>query len=165
MSTKTIVISIVIFLVVIIGVSFLLTTGQKPTPNRITYSASSAEKPVAETPDSLFDFGEIKVSDVKEKDFVLKNTGTKPLQILNINSSCNCTAGKIIYNGSETKEYGMHAQSGYLMDIAPNTEAKVTVIYRPAIMPVYGAVEREVYVTTNDPQKEKLVFAIKANVR
>jgi len=165
MSTKFVVISTFIFFVAIVTVSFLLTAGQKPAPNAITYSASSAEKPVAEAPDSLFDFGEIKVSDVKENDFVLKNTGTRPLQILNINSSCNCTAGKIIYNGTETKEYGMHVQSGYLMDIAPNTEAKVRVIYRPSLMPVYGAVEREVYITTNDPQKDRLVFAIKANVK
>ena len=147
MSTKAIVISIIIFLAAITGVSFLLTAGQKPTP------------------DNTYDFGEIKVSDTKEKEFVLKNTGSKPLQILNINSSCGCTAGKIIYNNSETKEYGMHAQSGYLMDIAPGTEAKVKVIYRPFQMPVYGAVEREVYVTTNDPQREKLIFAVKANVR
>ncbi len=147
MSTKAIVISIIIFLAAITGVSFLLTAGQKPTP------------------DNTYDFGEIKVSDTKEKEFVLKNTGSKPLQILNINSSCGCTAGKIIYNNSETKEYGMHAQSGYLMDIAPGTEAKVKVIYRPFQMPVYGAVEREVYVTTNDPQREKLIFAVKAYVR
>ena len=165
MSTKSIIICFLGFIVLVVGASFLLTAGQKPTPGTVAYSASSSEKPIAETPDSLFDFGEIRVSDVKEKEFVLKNTGTKPLQILNVNSSCNCTAGKIIYNGSQTKEYGMHAQSGYLMDIAPNTEAKVVVIYRPAIMPVYGAVEREVYVATNDPQKEKLVFAIKANVK
>lgn len=149
-SAKTLIIGGLIFLLAIIGISVLLTTGQKT---------------LTKTPDYLFDFGEIIVSDVKEKDFILRNTGTKPLQILNINSSCNCTTGKIIYNGSETKEYGMHAQSGYLLAIAPNTEAKVRIIYRPSLMPVFGAVEREVYVTTNDPQREKLVFAIKAYVR
>lgn len=165
MSTKSIIIGLVALIVLIVGASFLLTAGQKPTPSTIIYSTSSVERPVAQTPDSFFDFGEIKVSDVKEKDFVLKNTGTKPLQILNINSSCGCTTGKIIYNGAQTKEFGMHAQSGYLMDIASNTQALVKVIYRPFQMPVYGAVEREVYITTNDPQKEKLVFAIKAYVR
>mgnify|MGYP001567069720 CR=1 FL=1 len=154
MSTKTIVISFLVFILVIVGISVALTAGQK-TPPQTAVAA----------PENIFDFGEIKVTDVKEKDFSLKNSGTKPLQILNINSSCNCTAGKIIYNGTETKEYGMHAQSGYLMDIAPNTEAKVRVIYRPSLMPVYGAVEREVYVTTNDPQNNKLVFVIKANVK
>ena len=165
MSTKAIIVGSTVFLAAIIGVSVLLTTGQKSTPGTLTYSATSTDKPIAETPDSLFDFGEIKVSEVKEKEFVLKNTGTKPLQILNINSSCGCTAGQIIYNNSTTKEYGMHAQSGYLMDIAPGTQALIKVIYRPFQMPVYGAVEREVYVTTNDPAREKLIFAVKAYVR
>lgn len=165
MSNKTIVICLLLFIVAIVGISVILTTGQKVPPPKTAYSAADSNRPVAETPDGIFDFGEIKVSDVKEKDFTLKNTGTKPLQILNINSSCGCTAGKIIHNNSETKEYGMHTQSGYLTDILPGTEAKVRVIYRPFQMPVYGVVEREVYVTTNDPQREKLVFAVKAYVK
>ena len=165
MPTKSLIIGFVIFISVIVGLSVFLTIGQKPPPQTDAYTTSQKDRPVAETPDSLFDFGEIKVSDVKEWDFVLKNAGTKPLQVLNINSSCGCTAGKIIYNNTETKEYGMHAQSGYLMEISPGTQAIVRVIYRPFQMPVYGAVEREVYVTTDDPQRNKLVFAIKANVK
>lgn len=158
MSQKAIVISITVFLLTIVGIAIFLTTGQKSNPQ-------ATDRPIAETPDSLFDFGEIKVSDTKEKEFVLKNTGTKPLQILNINSSCGCTTGKISYNGTETKEWGMHAQSGYLLDIAPSTQAIVKVIYRPFQMPVYGAVEREVYITTNDPVRNRLIFAVKAYVR
>lgn len=154
MSTKAIIISALIFVLFTAGISVALTAGQK-APSKTAVVAA----------ENVFDFGEIKVSDVKEKDFVLKNTGTKPLQILNINSSCNCTAGKIIYNNSETKEYGMHAQSGYLMDILPGTQAIVKLIYRPFQMPVYGAVEREIYVTTNDPQREKIIFSVKAYVK
>lgn len=165
MSNKAIIVSLLLFIVAIVGISVILTAEQKTLPPKAAYSAVDSARPVAETPDSIFDFGEIKVSETKEKEFVLKNTGTKPLQILNINSSCGCTAGKIIYNNSETKEYGMHSQSGYLTNILPGTEAKVRLIYRPFQMPVYGTVEREVYVTTNDPQREKLVFAIKAYVK
>ncbi len=113
----------------------------------------------------MVDFGQMKDSDTKQKDFILKNTGTKPLQILNVNSSCNCTFGQIIYNGTTSKEFGMHAQSGYVTDIAPGAAATVRVIYRPYIMPVVGPVEREVYVTTNDPQKETLTFVLKANIK
>lgn len=154
MKTKTIIISLVIFLGLIIGASFLLTSGQKPEPQ----VASSLKNEV-------FDFGEIKVSDVKQKDFVLKNTSTKPLQILNVNSSCGCTTGQIIYKGKSSREFGMHSQSGYVTEIAPNTSATVRVIYRPATMPVYGSVQREVYLTTNDPDQQKLVFGVKAYVR
>ncbi len=165
MSTKTIILGVIGSLILIIGFAFLLTAAQKPAPEAKTYSSSSLDRPIAQTPDSFFDFGEIKVSDVKQKDFVLKNIGTKPLQILNINSSCNCTFGQLIYNNQESKKFGMHAQSGYLADIAPGTQATVRVTYEPSLMPVFGAVEREVYVTTNDPQNNKLIFAVKANVR
>lgn len=165
MSAKGIIIGGVIFLVLIIGVSVLLTAGQKPVPATATYSATDKDRPIAETPETSADLGEMKVSDTKQKDFELKNTGTKPLQILNVNSSCNCTSGQIIYNGTTSKEFGMHAQSGYVTDIAPGSSATVRVIYRPSIMPVYGSVEREVYVETNDPKTAKLVFVVKADVK
>jgi len=32
-------------------------------------------------------------------------------------------------------------------------------------MPVYGIIEREVYVSTNDPENPKLVFKVKATVK
>ncbi len=165
MSPKTIIISLVVFIAVIVGMAFLLTSGQKQTPTTTTFSVQDTDRPKAEAPQVFYDFGEIKVSDVKQQDFTFKNTGTKPLQILNVNSSCNCTAGQIIYNGETSKEYGMHAQSGFVTEIAPGDTATVRVIYRPAIMPVYGLVEREVYITTNDPVNQKLVFSIKATVK
>lgn len=165
MSTKTIIAAVGVFLATVIGISLLLTAGQKTPPRTDAYSASDKDRPVAEVPESLFNFGDIKVSDIKQKDFVLKNTGSKPLQILNINSSCNCTFGQLIYSDKETKKFGLHAQSGYVLDVAPNTEAIVRVTYQPQLMPIYGFVEREVYITTNDPQREKLIFAVKANVR
>lgn len=165
MSTKSIIISGIVFLGLIIGMSFLLTTGQKPEPAKVVYSAQASEKPIAQTSETSADFGEMKDSDTKQKDFTLENAGTKPLQILNVNSSCNCTFGQIIYNGTTSKEFGMHAQSGYVTDIAPGSSATVRVIYRPYIMPVVGPVEREVYVTTNDPQKETVTFSIKATLK
>ena len=103
--------------------------------------------------------------------FNLKNIGNKPLQILNINSSCNCTFGKVLYKDPvtrkdiETKQFGMHKQSGYVTDIAPQDTAIVKVIYNPSIMPVYGNVSRDVYITTNDPENSKLIFTIKTVVK
>lgn len=165
MSPKTIIISLLAFFAVVIGLAFLFTSGQKPEPASTSYSAQDSEKPKVETTQTSYDWGEMKVSDVKQQDYTLKNTGTKPLQILNINSSCGCTAGQIIYKGETSKEYSMHSQSGFVTEIAPGDTATVRLTYRPASMPVYGAVEREVYVTTNDPSNQKLVFSIKVNVK
>lgn len=150
MSVRTIVLVFIGFSLFTAGMVFLL---------------SIAQKPVLETLQSSFDFGEIKVSDVKQQDFTLKNTGSKPLQVLNINSSCNCTFGQVIYKDLTSKEYGMHAQSGYVTQIAPGDTALVRVTYKPALMPVYGLVEREVYISTNDPTNPKLVFSVKAKVK
>src|SRR3989338_6133218 len=165
MSPKTIIISLVIFVAVIVGLAFLFTLGQKPASSTLSFSAEDSDRPKAETTQTFFDMGEIKVSDVKQQDYALKNIGTKPLQILNVNSSCGCTAGQIIYNGKTSKEYSMHSQSGLVAEIAPGDTATIRLTYRPATMPVYGAVEREVYVTTNDPENQKLVFSIKAIVK
>jgi len=87
------------------------------------------------------------------------------LQLYNITSSCSCTFGQLIYDDKTSKEFGMHSVSDYLSDIAPNTEAKVKVIYRPSIMPVYGPVERELYISTNDPNKTRLVLQVKTIVQ
>ena len=165
MSPKNIIISIIAFFVLVVGLAFLFTAGQKPEPAVVSFSAQDTDRPKVETAKTFYDFGEIKVSDVKQQDFTLKNSGTKPLQILNVNSSCGCTAGQIIYKGETSKEYSMHSQSGFVTEIAPGDTATVKLTYRPATMPVYGAVEREVYVTTNDPANQKLIFSIKAIVK
>lgn len=165
MSIKIIILIVGGLIVFTIGFVFLFSVNQKPTPGASFYSVSDSNRPKTETPNSSFDFGEIKVSDVKKQDFTLRNTGTKSLQILNINSSCNCTFGQVIYKDLTSKEFGMHEQSGYVTEIAPGDSASVKVIYRPALMPVYGFVEREVYLTTNDPANQRLVFSIKATVK
>lgn len=165
MSTKMLILIVTGFIVVTIGLVFVFSAGQKPSSAVLSFSTEDTDRPKAETGETFFDMGEIKVSDVKQQDFTLKNIGTKPLQILNINSSCNCTFGQIIYKDLTTNEFGMHAQSGYVTDILPGDTATVRVIYKPALMPVYGFVEREVYITTNDPLRQKLVFSVKAKVK
>ncbi|MBI1863928.1 DUF1573 domain-containing protein [Candidatus Woesebacteria bacterium] len=165
MSGKTILISSGILLLILIGLAFLFTSASKSNAKVVSYDANSAEKPKAEVAQSFADLGEIKVSDVKKTDFTIKNSGTKPLQIIGLTTSCHCTFGQIIYKDLTTQEYGMSVPAGYITDVAPGETAIVRVIYKPYIMPVFGFVEREVYITTNDPLNQKLIFSIKMNVR
>lgn len=155
MSPKTTIFSLIGLFTLVIGLAFLFTPGQKLV----------ADRPKTEVSQTFFDLGEIKISDVKQQDFSLKNVGTKPLQILNISSSCGCTTGQIIYHEFTSQEYSMHAQSQYVTAVAAGDTAIVRLTYKPAIMPVYGLVTREVYLTTNDPVKPKLIFSIKATVK
>lgn len=165
MSTKTIILLTIGFFVMLFGMVFLTTRGQKPDPATISYKNGDTDRPKAEVLTSLIDIGEMKVDEIKEVSFKLKNIGNKPLQILNINSSCNCTFGKVLYKDIETKQFGMHKQSGYVTDIAPNDTAIVKVIYNPSIMPVYGPVSRDVYISTNDPENSKIIFTLKTSVK
>lgn len=165
MSTKTVVPLVVGFFIMLFGMAFLATKGQKPEPATLSYKKEDADRPKAEVLTSLIDVGEMKVNEIKEVSFQLKNVGNKPLQILNINSSCNCTFGQITYKDLTTKQFGMHKQSGYVTDVAPGDSVTVKVIYNPSIMPVYGNVSRDVYVSTNDPDSPKLTFTIKTVVK
>lgn len=164
MSPKTILIWMLVFIGSVVGLAFILTAGQKPTPATAKYSTQESDRPKAVTDKTTVDLGTIKVSDVKVQEFSLKNDGAKPLQILNVNSSCGCTAGQIIYKGETSKEYSMHSQSGFVTEIAPGDSATVRLTYRPASMPVYGLVERAVFVETNDPANAKLTFSIRTKV-
>ncbi len=165
MSPKVIIISLVVFFGVTIAGALLFSASQKPPATSAAYSDQDVDRPRAEVAENFFDLGEMSVKDIKTQDFTLKNSGTKPLQITNVSSSCGCTTGQIIYKGETSNEFSMHQKSGYVTEIAPQDEAIVRLTYRPATMPVYGPVEREVYVDTNDPANSKLTFKIKATVK
>lgn len=165
MSFKSVIISVIFLVMGVVGLAFLMTSGQKPEPTVAAFTVADTDRPKVETGQVFFDIGEISVSAVKQQDYTIKNVGTKPLQILGVNSSCGCTAGQIIYKGETSKEFSMHSKGGYVLDIAPGDTATLRLTYRPATMPVYGLVEREVYVSTNDPVNQKLVFSIKAKVK
>src|SRR3989338_7524144 len=147
------------------GAYFVLTSGAKPEVPIIAYSSRDKEKPTVEVKESYYDMGNIKVKDTSVKEFIIKNIGSKPLQLSNVTSSCGCTTGQIIYKGIYSAEFSMHAQSDYVVSIEPQTEAKMRVVYKPFVMPVYGVVERQEFVGTNDPTHEKLEFKIKAFVQ
>lgn len=152
--------------IVIIGGSYLLLRSKTPQTVAITkYSANDTQKPKVEIDQASYDLKSIKVSDTATAKFTIKNTGNKPLQLFDISSSCGCTVGQVIYKGQESSEYGMHTVGSFATPIEPGTEAIIKVIYRPFVMPVYGAVQREVYISTNAPENPKLVLQVKANVK
>ena len=154
-------IKFIIAIVVVTGIGiWFLTKNQNPVvvPDANTFSKIEALE-------TAYDLGEMKVADVKYKDFTIKNSGINPLQITSLSSSCNCTFGQIIYKGQTSREYGMHAPGKFVSEIAVGDSAVIRVTYKPYIMPVYGLVDREVYVETNDPQNSKLIFRVTANIK
>lgn len=155
----------ILLAIVLFGSYFAIKKSAPPTVAVNSYTAGDKEKPKVEIGETSFDLGEMKVSEEKSAEFTFKNVGAKPLQLYDISSSCGCTVGQIVYRGKTSKEFGMHAVGSFDQVIAPGATAVVKVIYRPYVMPVYGAVDREVYLSTNDPAQPKLVFKVKAFVK
>lgn len=164
--TKKLIIGLLIgFLGFLIGIYYLVQRDNSTQVLFTSYKLEDKEKPKVEVKQTSQDLGQMKVSDEKSKDFIMKNIGSRNLILSNISSSCGCTVGQVIYQGEKSPEFGMHSKSAFAKEILPGKEAAIRVIYRPYVMPVYGLVEREVYVETNDPQNSKLTFKVTAMVR
>jgi len=159
------IVGVIISVLFIAGSYIAVSKTAKQNVEARTFTKDDPTRPHADVSSTLVDMGSIKVNDTSFAKFTVKNTGKEALQLTDISSSCGCTVGKIIYKGQESEEFGMHSAGDYQTPIEPGTEAVVEVIYRPFVMPVYGDVGREVYVSTNDPENPKLVFQIKANVK
>lgn len=158
------ILAIVIFsiLVIIGGIFFAFKATGKPLE---TYSASDSQRPQLEINTRIQDLGQMKVSDIKSADFVIKNTGQKPLQITNVSTSCNCTFAQVEIDGKKSPRFSMHKNPLWTGEISPQKEAKIIAIYEPSLMPVQGSVERNVLFTTNDPQNPNVSLTLTANVQ
>ena len=137
---------------------------QSKGANVANYDSIDQEKPKAKIATDFSDLGLMKVKEEKGAKFEIVNSGSKPLQLFNITSSCGCTVGKITIGAKTSPEFGMHSKSKWMGEINPGNSAYIEVIYRPFIMPVKGEVTRDVYVSTNDPDNKLLTFTVKANV-
>lgn len=106
------------------------------------------DQPRIEMSPANFDFGDIDYGQIVEYDFLVKNTGTKILEIKRVATSCSCTSAKI---SQET--------------IAPGETINLHVRYDSGAMGLAhgkGEQERIIYVKSNDPtnpQAEVMVFA------
>lgn len=157
-------IGVLTLIIIVVIAVFAAKEGSTKNSAIPSYTLDDNERPIAKT-DSIFaDLGKMKVSEVKSAKFTITNIGRKPLVLYGINSSCDCTFGKLTINGSSSPELGMHSNSTWQGTVEPGKEASAEVIYKPSIMPVKGEVAREVYVRTNDPEKPILTFSIKAFV-
>ena len=107
--------------------------------------------PKIEVVPKFFDFGNVPFGGKLKHNFIVKNTGTLPLLIKRLATSCGCTSAKI------SKE-----------EIMPNEEAVLTVIYDTAAMGTgphgRGNQERIIYIKTNDPLNPQAKIKIHAYV-
>jgi len=167
-SNKTIILLIGGFtLLALVLIGFVAVGEQKKAEGGgaiIQYQVAETEKPIAVADSNFQDIGRMSITDEKTVTFTLTNSGTKPLQLYNVSSSCDCTAGVITINGVHSPEASMHEKNSWTGTLGPGEKAIVSVIYRPSIMPVTGDISRSVSVETNDPDNSQLTFTIKTFV-
>lgn len=121
------------------------------------------------TPEEFFDFGIISMAagNVSHA-FKIKNTGTEPIVISKVYTSCMCTTATLTTQEGAVGPFGMpgHAAIPSIkQSIAPNEEASVEIVYDPAAHgpAATGKVRRTVYLET-DAQKEPFELSFEANV-
>lgn len=129
------------------------------------YSPADANRPRIEISETVFDFGDMKVSDIKTREIAVKNSGTAPLVISDMISSCNCTFGQMVIDGVESPRFSMHRNPDWRGQILPGASAILKITYEPRLMPVQGKVQRAVVFKTNDPEKQLITITASANVQ
>jgi len=160
------------FILAIIGFTVLVVAGgslyafssSSADEKLAQYSKDSAEKPTIKIETKQLDFGNMKLSDEKTKEIALENTGSAPLQLTDITTSCSCTFAQLVIDGKKSPEFGMHDNPAWVGTIESGEKAVLLAIYRPSIMPVQGKVDRTIFFTTNDPAKPKVEINFTANV-
>ncbi|MBI1742727.1 DUF1573 domain-containing protein [Candidatus Acetothermia bacterium] len=116
------------------------------------------------------DLGTLSVSEERAKEIKLTNSGTGPLQISKVNTSCMCTFAQLVIDGKESPEFNMtmhmSAQEiNWVSTLQPKQSATLRAIYRPKLMPVKGRVDREIQFNTNDPTHPQVKVYLKAIVQ
>ena len=97
----------------------------------------------------IYDFGEIGPQDKVEKTFIIKNEGTKPLEIKDVKSICGCTSSLVSNK-----------------NVPPGGETSLKIQFDAGFERIAGLrVTREVKVASNDPARPEISFHIAAYVR
>lgn len=116
------------------------------------------------------ELGVLAVADVGRATFHLTNTGSAPVEISRVRTSCMCTFAKIDLPGGKSPEFNMAmhndaATNAWKGILGPGEQAVVTIIYKPALMPVEGSVARNVKFATNDPKNPVVELGVHATVK
>lgn len=158
-----IIIGIIAITIIIFGgiIVAMIVTQEKSIPQ---YNVNNAELPKLSINQTTFDFGKIKLTDIKSQAVEIKNIGTKPLVLSDFKTSCDCTFVQVVIAGQESPRFSMGGSANWQGEIAPQSSAIIKIIYEPRIMPVKGKVNRQIVFKTNDPENPLINLKFTAEV-
>jgi hypothetical protein len=148
----------------VVAAVLIFTFQTTPENKMTTYETTQSERPKIKIESTNIDLGTMKVSDTRNEEISIENTGKKPLQITNVSTSCGCTSAQLVINGKESPVFSMHGNPPWIGEIAPGEKATLKAIYEPSKMPVQGEVERTIFFKTNDPENDEVKINIKVKV-
>ncbi|TAN32924.1 DUF1573 domain-containing protein [Patescibacteria group bacterium] len=122
--------------------------------------------PRAEITPAEIDAGTVSMAAGKiTKTFTVKNAGTGDLVIDNVWTSCHCTTAYLIIDGKKSSRFGMDKMSTF-QKIGAGKTAELEVVFDPAYhgRDAIGAVNRIVYLSTNDSTNKVAQAVLLANV-
>lgn len=165
---------LVVLIIFVVAVGFLILFAKRVEPSRgesklsvLTDTTSGAGALVPA--ESFYDFSTISMAAGKVSHvFKIKNSGTNPVRVKKMYTSCMCTTAMLITKDGKVGPFGMpgHMAIPIISQIiTPNEEASVEAVFDPAAHGPAGVgkVRRTIYIET-DGQKEPLELTFEANV-
>lgn len=162
MSDKKIITGLILLTLLILGGGVFVLSATSSQP-KITVSQNAR----VEVSEKTFDWGNIPYGGGNvSKTFTIKNTGSDPLKLTNIKTSCTCTKAQIAIDGKVSPYFSMHSTLSWVGEVAVGKSAELTVIFDPAFHGPTGVgpIERFISLETNDVQNPKLEFSLKGVV-
>ncbi len=159
--------NIILILIAVSAVFGLIWLSRLSNDNGGNFEAVSAGGGVLSAQEQSFSFGAVSMADGKvSHSFKIKNTGTGPMTINKIYTSCMCTVASLIKGNDEIGPFGMQG-----MGVIPNIketieqgqEAEILVVFDPAAHGPAG-VGRISRVVSVENSGGKLNLSIDANV-
>ncbi len=166
--------SLIIIIVSIIALGWFSLSRINRLPSSANVTESTGTQTVSQGQFSIdkqeIDLGQMKVTDEKTADFTLTNSGSSTLTVSQFETSCDCTFARVVIASTTSPEFNMRMHVApdvfaWKADIAPGEQAKIQMIYKPSIMPVYGKVVRELHFRTSDPERSEVALKIIATVQ
>ncbi|MBI2635200.1 MAG: DUF1573 domain-containing protein [Parcubacteria group bacterium] len=151
-----------IILAIVVGFIWISRRSSENQTPKASLTGSSA----LAAAESFFDFGKISMAKGNvSHDFSVKNTGSKPVNITKIYTSCMCTTAILqMSSGKELGPYGMPGHGGFAPAInqivMPGEEITIKTIFDPAAHGPAGVgpIERAVYVENDSGKPFEIQF-------
>ena len=139
----------------------------KTVASRSTASANSAG--ALSAPETNFNFGSISMAGGKvTHSYRIRNTGTEPMLIRKMYTSCMCTTAALVKSGRKFEPYGMPGH-GFIPrmnePVNPKEEAIIEVVFDPAAHGPAGIGPVDRFVTVENSAGRPLELAFTANVK